>query len=388
MLVVAELALSCGLLVAAGLMIRTIVNVANFDYGYNTANIFTARLGLFEKDYPTKTAQWQFYEEAMRRVGSLPGARIAAFTSDMPARGSQMLRLSVDGVAYPIETDHPRARRVVITSRYFDTFDVKPVRGRVFTDADGPDGLPVAIVNERFVRLFLSEGDPIGRRIRLGEDTEPWRTIVGVVPDMHLGGAIGANNPRHEGVYLPLAQNVINFMTLLARTDPAPMTLASAIQGEINQIDPALPLYWVRSLADQYSLDTWFYRAFGTMFMAFGFAALLLATVGLYGVMSFSVGQRTREIGVRMALGAQARSVLMLVLGQGAVQVGVGLLLGVGIAALLSRGLGILLFGVQPWDPTIFLAVAVTLAAAGMTACLFPARRATRVDPIDALRYE
>jgi predicted permease len=276
----------------------------------------------------------------------------------------------------------------VITSRYFDVFDVAPVRGRTFTDADRPDTQPVAIVNERFVRLFMPEGDPLGRRIRLGDDAEPWRTIVGVVPDMHLGGAIGANNPRHEGAYVPLAQNTINFMTLLVRTEPPPMTLASAIQGEINKIDSALPLYWVRSLADQYSLDTWFYRAFGTMFMAFGFAALLLATVGLYGVMSFSVGQRTREIGVRMALGAEAKSLLMLVLAQGAFQVGVGLLIGVGIAALLSRGLGILLFGVEPWDTTIFIAVVVTLASAGMMACLFPARRATRVDPIDALRYE
>jgi predicted permease len=385
-LVIAELALSCGLLVAAGLMIRTIINVSRFDYGFPTENVYTARLGLFPNDYPTKLAQWQFYDEVVRRASALPGVRSVAFTSDLPARGSQMLRLSIDGVAYPSEQDHPRARRVVITSRFFEMFGTKPLEGRAFTDQDGMDGLPVAIVNERFVRLFVPEGDPIGKRLKLGDDTEPWRTIVGVVPDLHLGGGAGAVDPRHEGVYIPLSQNVINFMSLLVKTEQDPMASGAAIQREINVIDPALPVYWVRSLEDQYSLDSWFYRAFGTLFMAFGFSALLLATVGLYGMMSFSVGNRTREIGVRMALGAHARNVLMLVLGQGTLQIAAGLLLGLGFAALLSRGLRILLFGVEPWDPAIFGLVVLTLGVAGLVACLIPARRATRVDPIDALR--
>jgi putative ABC transport system permease protein len=387
-LVVAQLALSCGLLVAAGLMIRTIVNVARFDYGYNTTNIYSARLGLFAKDYPTPLAQRQFYDRVRQRVEGLPGVRTVAYTSDLPARGSQILRLSVDGAAYPTEQDHPRARRVVITPGYFDAFDVKAVNGRTFTDADRAESLPVAVVNERFVQRFLGRGDPIGRQIKLGEDAGPWRTIVGVVPDMHLGGVIGQIETQGEGVYLPLDQNVINFMTLLVRTERDPMTYASAIQSEVNAIDPALPLYWVRSLEEQYRLDTWFFRAFGTLFMAFGFAALVLAVVGLYGMMSFSVGQRTREIGVRMALGAPADRILRLVLGQGSLQLAIGVLLGLSFAALLSRGLGILLFGVRPWDPAVFAVVIVTLGLSGLAACFIPARRATRVEPIDALRYE
>jgi len=388
-LVVAEIALSCGLLVAAGLMIKTVVNVARFDPGFTSENVFTARLGLFEADYPTPTAQWQFYEELVRGLERRPGVRSVAFTSDLPMRGAQMRPLSVDGVAYPSEQDHPLARRVVITPRYFETFDVQPVRGRVFTDADGVGSLPVAIVNERFVERFLPNEDPVGRRIRLGDgEEEPWRTIVGVVPDMHLGGTGNALDPRHEGVYVPLEQNVINFMSLVVRTEQAPMTYTTIIQDEINAIDSGLPIYWVRSLDDQYALDTWFYRAFGTLFMAFGFAALALATIGLYGVMSFSASNRTREIGVRMALGAHRRDVLMLIMRQGAVQVAVGLAIGLGLAALLSQGLGILLFGVEPWDPVIFTAVVLTLGLAAFAACAMPGRRATKVDPIQALRYD
>ena len=387
-LVVAQLAVSCGLLVAAGLMIRTVINMSSFDYGFATNDVFTARLGLFEKDYPTPQAQWQFYDAVMQGLDGRPGIRAVAFTSDLPARGGQMHPLTVDGVAYPTEQDHPLARRIVITPRYFDIVDVKPVRGRAFERSDGPDAPPVAIVNQRFVELFFKDRDPLGARIKLGADDVPWRTIVGVVPDLHLGGAINAFNPRHEGVYIPLAQNVINFMSLVVRTDQAAMSYTATIQDEVHRRDRALPLYWVRSLADQYRLDTWFYRAFGTLFVAFGLAALAMATIGLYGVMSFSTGNRTREIGVRMALGAERRNVLLMILRQGAWQIAAGLALGLGVAALLSRGLGILLFGVRPWDPAVFAVVVVSLAAAGTLASFIPARRATRIEPVEALRLD
>jgi putative ABC transport system permease protein len=387
-LVVAQLAVSCGLLVAAGLMIRTVINVSRFDYGFATNDIFTARLGLFEKDYPTPQAQAQFYDAVVQGLDGRPGIRSVAFTSDLPARGGQLHPLTVDGVAYPTEQDHPLARRIVITPRYFDIVDVKPVRGRTFERTDGPDAQPVAIVNERFVELFFKDRDPLGARIKLGPDEVPWRTIVGVVPDLFLGGAIGALNPRHEGVYIPLAQNVINFMSLVVRTNQAAMSYTATIQDEVHRIDRALPLYWVRSLADQYRLDTWFYRAFGTLFVAFGLAALAMATIGLYGVISFSTGNRTREIGVRMALGAERHNVLLMILRQGAWQIAAGLALGLGLAALLSRGLGLLLFGVRPWDPAVFAAVVLALAAAGTLASFIPARRATRIEPVDALRLD
>ncbi|MEX1258551.1 MAG: ABC transporter permease [Gemmatimonadota bacterium] len=386
-LVVAQIAVSCGLLVGAGLMIRTVVNVARFDYGFNTENVFTARLGLFQNDYPTPQSQLQFYEELQRRLEVRPGVRAVAFTSDLPARGGQMRPITVDGVTYPTDSDHPLARRIVITPEYFDIVDAAPVRGRGFNSLDGADSQPVAIVTEHFLEMLPENQDPLGTQIRMGDD-EPWRTIVGVVPNLHLGGAIGAINPRHDGVYIPLAQNVINFMSLVVRTEQAPMTNTAMIQDVVGTLDPALPLYWVRSLQEQYDLDTWFFRAFGTLFMAFGFAALAMATIGLYGVMSFTAGNRTREIGLRMALGADARSVLTLILRQGALQVGLGLLIGVGLALLLAQGLGILLFGVEPWDPGIFGGVVVALALTALVACFIPAQRATRVDPVEAMRYE
>jgi predicted permease len=387
-LVVGQLAVSCGLLVAAGLMIRTVVNVTRFDYGFDTANVFTARLGLFEKDYPDQGSQRRFYDAVLERLRGRPGVRAVAFTSDLPGRGGQMQPLTVDGVAYPSDQDHPLARRIVVTPGYFDVIGVPPVRGRAFERTDGPDAQPVAMVNERFVELFFPNQEPIGARIRLGLDDEPWRTVVGVVPDLHLGGAIGALNPRHEGVYIPLAQNVINFMSLVVRTEVAPMSYTGTIQDEVNRLDAALPLYWVRSLSDQYALDTWFYRAFGSLFVAFGIAALAMATIGLYGVMAFAAGNRTREIGVRMALGADRSVVLRLLLRHGAWQLALGLGLGLVVALLLSRGLGILLFGVEPWDPVIFAAVVATLSAAGLLASFIPARRATRIDPVAALRYD
>jgi len=388
-LVVAQLAVSCSLLIAAGLMIRTVVNVATFDWGFEPANIFTARVGLFEKDYPTPAAQLQFYDGLLDRLAGRPGLRAAAFTSDLPGRGSsQMQPLTVDGVAYATDQDHPLARRMVITPDYFGVVGVRPIRGRAFTRTDGPGSDPVAIVNERFVSLFFPNQDPLGARIKLGPADVPWRRIVGVVPDLHLGGAMGAINPRHEGVYIPLAQNVINFMSLVVRTEQSPGSYAATIQDEVNRLDAALPLYWVRSLSDQYALDTWFFRAFGTLFVAFGLAALAMATIGLYGIMAFSASSRTREIGVRMALGADRRTVLRLILRQGAGQLGVGLAVGLALAALLSRALGAMLFNVRPWDPLIFATVVAALALAGLLACLIPARRATRTNPVDALRCD
>lgn len=387
-LVIAEIAVSCGLLVAAGLMIKTVVEVSRFDYGFNTDNVFTSRIGLFEADYPDRSAQWQFYEQLLRRLEDQRGVRSVALASDLPARGGMMLPLSMEGEAYPTDQDHPLVRRIVITPSYFDVIDAKPLEGRLFTRGDTVDTQPVAVVNARFVELNLPDAEPIGARIKLGDDSEPWRTVVGVVPDLHLGGAIGQFDSRNEGVYIPLSQNVINFMSLVMRTEEDPMTFTSMVQDEIGAIDATLPIYWVRSLREQYDLDTWFYRAFGGLFMAFGFAALALATIGLYGVMSFAATNRTREIGVRMALGASAKNVLVMILKLGAAQIVVGLAIGLGLALALSRGMAMLLFNVAPWDPAIFVTVVLTLALTGLVASVIPARRATRIDPVNALSYE
>ena len=201
----------------------------------------------------------------------------------------------------------------------------------MFERTDGPDSQPVAIVNERFVALFFKDRDPLGARIKLGQDDAPWRTIVGVVPDLLPGRRHRRAQPAARRRLHPADAERDQLHDAGGQHRPGRHELHRHDSGEVNRIDPALPLYWVRSLADQYALDTWFYRAFGTLFVAFGLAALVMATIGLYGVMSFSTGNRTREIGVRMALGAERRSVLLLILRQGLGPDRGGLALGLGV---------------------------------------------------------
>ena len=194
-LVVAEIALSCALLVAAGLMIRTVTNVSEFDRGFHTNNVFTARLGPLDSDHPTAQNKQQFYDDLLRRLDDQPGITSTSLSSHLPASGGQRQPLSVGGIAYATELDHPRVRRVVVSPGYFDTLMTAPVRGRVFARTDTPDTAPVAMVNEQFVALYLDDGDPIGQQIKVGSNEEPWRTVVGVVPDLSLGGIGGGVAP-------------------------------------------------------------------------------------------------------------------------------------------------------------------------------------------------
>ena len=244
----------------------------------------------------------------------------------------------------------------------------------------------MAIVNESFAAKFFEGEDPVGRRIRARQiDEAPWITIVGVAPDMYIGDL---ENREPAGYYIPLAHNPTRFASIAVRAAGAPMSLTAAVRDEVSAIDADLPLYWVRTMRQTIDENNWHYQVFGSLFMAFGFAAMFLATVGLYGVMSFAVSRRTQEIGVRMALGASGRSVLQLVLRQGLWQIGLGLGIGVLLAGGLARLITVIMFGVQPWDPEVFAVVVAALSAAALLACLVPARRAMRVDPMVALRYE
>jgi len=386
-LVVVEIAVSCGLLVASGLAIRSIVNLKTTDYGFATDEIFTARLGLFESDYPDEAARARFFEDLQRRLRTIPGGEAVTITANLPSSGSEGVRLEVEGRTYADDQDYPESRRVSAAPGFFDTFGRRLLRGRDFTGADGPDAPRVAIVNESFAAKLFESEDPVGRRLRVRQlDGEaPWITIVGVVPDMYVGSL---ENREPEGFYVPLAQNPPRFASIAIRGAGAPMTLTSAVRDEVAALDADLPLYWVRTMRQAIDENNWHYQVFGSLFMAFGFAAMFLATVGLYGVMAFSVSRRTQEIGVRMALGASGGRVMRHVLRQGALQIGAGLAIGIVLAAGLSRMLTVLLFGVEPWDPGVFATVLVALTLAALAACIVPARRAMRVDPIVALRYE
>jgi hypothetical protein len=261
--------------------------------------------------------------------------------------------------------------------------------GRDFSVADDGEALPVAVVNQSFAQQYFPGEDPLGRQIRMGtaESQEPWVTIVGVVPDMYLQG-VGNEDPSQSGFYLPLAQADRRFVSIMAMGPPVPLSLTSVVQDEVGNLNPDTPLYWARTLERGIRLNNWQVDIFGGLFAVFGLLALLLAAAGLYAVMATGVAQRTREMGVRMALGAGSPQVLGMVLRQGAFQLAMGLGVGFLLAAGLSRGLRAALFGVEPWDPTVFAAIAVIMLISGLAASFLPALRATRVDPVEALRAE
>jgi putative ABC transport system permease protein len=390
-LVVAEIALSCGLLVGAGLMIKSVSNLGTVDFGFPTRSVFTARVGLPEVDYRDRTAQIRFFDELAPRLASLGGVSAASLTSSLPALGAWAPPISIDGVAYAdVERDRPRATRIIVAPGFFETFELAVTSGRDFGIEDRLGTQPVAIVNASFARSHFPGESPLGRQVRYAppastDTLAPWLTIVGVVPDMY---ASGLDNERPEAVYLPLAQNGARFMTIVARTRGEPLAVTGDVRAAVAAVDPDIPLYFVDTLAGMVAENTWFYRIFGTIFMIFGFAALLLAAMGLYAVMSFSVSRRTREVGVRMALGAHARDVVRLIVRQALTQIGVGLVLGLALAAAVSRLLAMLLFDVHPRDPWVFGSIVLLLTVTGIAASAVPARRAARVQPQSALRAE
>lgn len=387
-LVVAEVALSCALLVGAGLMIKSVSQLSNFEYGFPT-DVFTARIGLFEAEYPTVEERSSFFEELQRRLQELPGVQGAALADALPAsdRASRP-RASVDGVSYASLEDHPRVNLAVITPGFFDTFDVELLDGRDFNALDTADSLPVTIVNRSLVeRLFPGE-NPLGHRIKLGtddDDGEPWFTIVGVAPDLVMQGLNSGDDPA-QGFYLPLAQRDRRFMSLAARASGDSMSLAGQVRDAVASINADLPIYWVRPLSAEIHESTWFFSVFGTLFAVFGGAALFLAVLGLYGVMSFAARRRTQEMGIRLALGARPGSVLGMVMRGGFWQVGLGLTIGLGLGMLLASGLEMMLFQVDPRDLGVYALVVLALGLTGLIASLLPASRAARTDPIVALR--
>jgi len=388
-LVVGEIAMSMGLLVSAGLMIKSITTLKDLDMGFDADAVFTARVGLFESEFPDTVARRRFYEDLGTRLQDLPGVQAASLGTTLPGLGSGQTPFAVEGQAYAEDRDYPLGWYGQVAPKYFDAAGVEVTLGRDFLPGDGGDSDPVTIVNDSFAQKYLAGGSPLGRRIRVGDSssTEPWRTVVGVVPDAYMQG-VGNPDQGPAGFYVPLQQSDARFMSILARGPANPMTLTAAVRDAVSAVSPDTPIYFVDTLADRIADNTWAYNVFGVLFMVFGGVALFLASVGLYGVMAFSVGRRTPEVGIRMALGAEARQVMSLMLRQGLVQIFAGLLLGLGLALVLSRALSQMLFQVSAADPAVYALVSLVLVATGLAASAVPARRATQVDPLTALRSE
>jgi putative ABC transport system permease protein len=388
-LVVVELALSCGLLIAAGLMITSVVQLKTVDMPFAVDSVLTARLDLPRSRYPDSAAAIRFYAQLQPALEVLPGVAAATMSDGLPAAGNGLVPLQIEGRSYPHESDYPQLREGIVTAGYFATFQT-PVLGREFTPADTASGRPVAIINESFARTHYPDVNPLGRtfkRIRPSSE-EPWLTVVGVVPDLMMQG-IGNNNASPDGYYIPIAQSdVANAVRIALRATGDPAAAAPALRSAVAALDPDLAVYDVRPLRAVIEQQTWFYTVFGTFFMAFGVCALFLAGAGLYGVMSFVVTQRTREMGVRSALGARGSQLIYLVLRRSLIQLAIGLALGLGLALLVSDALQPVLYKVDPRDPRVFASVVALLTAAALLASYLPARRAAAVDPAIALTIE
>ena len=398
-LVVGELAVSCALLIGAGLMVRSVINAQQMDLGFDRDNLLTARVGLFDTEYPTRDDRQQFFRDLHGRLNELPGVRSAAFTTSLPSSGGGQWNFAIEGEAYEADNEYPEANGAQVSAGYFETMGSSVIAGREFRQSEhfwssqsAEDMEPVTIINESFAAKFFADSDPLGQRIRigLGDSEEPWMRVVGVVPDLYVGvngpGGIGADQVPPEQFYMTSGRFDIRFTSMVLRGQGSIDGLADQARAAVTGIDPNLPIYWVMPMTQVLADNTWAFSLFGSLFTIFGAAALFLAAVGLYGVMSFSVAQRRQEMGVRMALGAETRDILRVVFHRVGMQLVIGLTLGVGLGWAMSGPLRFVMFGVETTDIGVYVAIVVTLAATALIASFFPAHRATRVDPVTALR--
>ena len=385
-MVVGELAMSMGLLVAAGLMTRSLATLNRFDYGFAHDGVFTARVTVARADLPSGEDRRRFFQEVLDRVEGIPGVETAALGTSLPALGTTSVDFAIEDGGRVPAAGGPMASWVQVSPGYFSVFGVGVEEGRGFVTDAVADSAAVAIVNRSFASRYLGE-DPVGKRIRVGGSTgDPlWRTVVGVVPDLHLGG-VDAGSTGSEGVYTPLLQGDESSVYVVAAGPADPLSLTSPVGAAVVSANANTPIHDAIAMSDLLARETLFHRIFGTLFVALGFAALFLAAVGVYVVVSFSVRQWRTELGVRMILGAGATDILRLILGKGLAPMGCGVVLGAGVGLMISRSLRLALFGISPYDPLSFATAAGLLIGVGILAAAIPALLATRIDPVAALR--
>ena len=387
-LVVAEVALSLVLLTGAGLLIRSFMRLQNIDPGFRPAGVLTARVSLPAARYADEAAATAFFQLALEKVRQLPGVQSAAAISFLPLAGPGM-GTSFNRTDRPTPPDGqlPSTEVRPVTPNFFKTMGIPQRAGRDIDDTDRADAPLVAVVSEELVRRVFPGEDPLGKRIQvaIGRSSGMNVEIVGVVGNIKFASLDAETRPA---VYIPLPQLSIGLATFVVRTDLDPLSLSNSIGGAVRSIDPELPLADVRTMEDVVNLTLARARTVSVLLTAFAVIALILAGVGVYGVMAYSVSQRTQEIGVRMALGATTESVFRLVLGQALKLVVIGVVAGLVIAAMLTQLMKTLLFQTAPLDPVTFGLTAIVLMAVATLASYVPARRGTRVAPIVALRAE
>jgi len=395
-LIVVELALTLVLLAGSGFMLRSFFALYRQDLGsIDTSRLLTMRLALPLARYPQRDTRTLLYQRIEERLRGVNAVQAAAITTMLPTQGGFERQLTVEGRPPAAGTAPPTVTMVEISNGYFDTLHVPVVRGRAFLEGDGTPGHEAAIVNQRFVAMHFRGEDPIGQRITL-VDSQPGSidpavpslpaAIVGVVPSIRQAGR---NDPEPDPVvFLPYRVDSQRFAVLLVRGTGDPTSLTSVVRDEMRALEPDLPLFDIRTLDDSLAQQRWPFRIFGTLFTVFAIIALMLSAVGLYAVTAYSVSQRTQELGVRMALGALPTQVLWLVLRRGLIQLAIGLPLGVAGAFGVGKLLESLLVQTTARDPLTIVSITVLLVIVSIVACIWPARRATRLDPVSALRYE
>ncbi|HXD33776.1 MAG TPA: ABC transporter permease [Pyrinomonadaceae bacterium] len=385
LLVTVEVALSLVLLIGAGLMIKSFLRLQQMNLGFNPDHVLSVSLSLSRSRYSEDRQQAAFFQEALERLKSLPGIRSAGATTGLP------LTLQLSGSDFRIEGQpEPEAgKEMIINTRsvspgYFETLGISLIKGRDFDNRDKSDAPGAAIINHDLARIYFSNEDPIGKRITF-DDGQSWMSIVGIIGDVKQLGLDSSAKPE---VYFPYLQVASPSMSIVVRTASDPLGLAAAVKSQIRMVDKDLPINEAKTM-QQLLADSLSGRRFNMLLLTvFAMVALVLAIVGIYGVMSYTVTQRTHEIGLRVAIGAQPGDVFRMVIGQGMKLALIGVAFGLVGAFGLTRLMTTMLFGVEPTDPVTFAGIAVLLTSVALVACYLPGRRAMKVDPLVALRYE
>lgn len=387
LLVVFEVALSLILLIGSGLLMRSFLSLVKTNAGFNGDNVMTMSMVLPATKYKDSTQRAQFFSTLLERVKALPGVQATAAVNYLPLGGSNTSdSFLVEGIPEPAPGQEFVGRYRVCSPDYFKTMGILVVKGRSFTDADSPNSQPVIIVNETLANRYWPNQDAIGKRMRFYGplDKNPWMQVVGVVEDVKHELDI----PVTTDYYLPHSQDPWNAMVLVAKTTTEPAAMAAPMRETVWSIDKDQPVYDVKTMPEVRATSVALYSFSSVMFGIFAAVAMLLAAIGIYGVLAFTVSQRTHEIGIRIALGAKRRDVLRMMIKHGMSLALLGVVIGLGGAFVLTRFMEKMLFGVNPIDLLTFSLVTIGLLAVALIACFIPAHRATRVSPLVALHYE
>jgi putative ABC transport system permease protein len=393
MLVVSEFALALMLLISAALLIRSFWQLNNVDTGFNSQNVLTARLWLPQPNLPETGPYFKhssrvlLYRQVIEKIATLPGVKSVGGVSQLPMGGGRATStIMIEGRA--IESNSLNTVEPLLASPgYFETLGIQLIRGRLFTDQDDDKSPRAVVISQKLADKFFSGEDPLGKRIQFGnrQAQNNWQTIIGIVRDVKSEGLDIEGKPQ---IYRSLLQLSNLSLSLVIRTSSAPGGLSETVRESVRSVDPDLPVYSVQTMKEIMSVSVGQQRFAMALLGVFALIALILSSVGIYGVMSYSVSQRTHEIGIRMAMGARERDVLRLIIKQGLMLTFSGMAIGLAGALVATRFMSFLLFAVSPTDPLTFAGITLLLGTVAMLACYFPARKATRVDPMIALRYE